>query len=105
MLVLYDPSTLLHRTIEILGAKLIPALESPERIKVIIEAFSKSHHELRKIDFHTSTQSSKDTLKDLLKQSHDHGYEFQGTNLEQNFPIALIGIHHSQLNCHLSGYS
>lgn len=51
MLVLGDPRTLLHRTIELLNGKSIPAYESPERIRTIEEALvADGSHEYREVD-------------------------------------------------------
>lgn len=75
MLVLHDPTTLLHETVELLGAKLIPALESPDRIKVIVESLTKSDkHQVEYINFKSASQDYHATLSRLLEQSHDHGY-------------------------------
>ena len=51
MLILHDPSTLLHSTLELLGARLIPALEDPERITAILKSVSASHHQLHTLNF------------------------------------------------------
>jgi len=74
MLVLHDPATLLHRTVELLGAKLIPALESPERITAILEALEESHHDIRSVDFRSAGEETKALLAQLLSASHDAGY-------------------------------
>ncbi|KAF2400236.1 Arginase/deacetylase [Trichodelitschia bisporula] len=49
MLVLHDPTTLTHQTVELLGSSLIPALESPERITSILSYLATTHHEVRTI--------------------------------------------------------
>ncbi|RMZ88999.1 hypothetical protein DV736_g3770, partial [Chaetothyriales sp. CBS 134916] len=55
MIVLHNPSGLLHSTVELLGAQLIPALECPERITAIVGALSaSSHHTIRTINFDLS---------------------------------------------------
>ena len=76
MLILHDPSTLLHSTVELLGAKLIPALESPERITAILESISPSHHALQTINFHVpDTDDTRDNaLPSLLSATHDASY-------------------------------
>lgn len=85
MLILHDPSTLLHSTVELLGAKLIPALESPERITAILESTSSSHHTLRTINFKdpntndttnptNSTNATTSSILDLLSNTHSQPY-------------------------------
>jgi acetoin utilization deacetylase AcuC-like enzyme len=79
MLVLTDPSTLHHRTTELLGSKLIPALECPERIEAIITAVQDSSSQIRTIDFESSSESDKAVLQELIQKSHDADYlEFLG---------------------------
>lgn len=81
MLVLHHPDTLLHRTVELLGAKIIPAMESPERISNILKALQEDGtHELH-IEpynrwsandvFHPSPQ---DEVKQIIISTHDPGY-------------------------------
>ena len=75
MLVLHDNDTLAHKTIELLGAKIIPALESPERITKILEALKPSRHTVHRvsIDFYT-TQEKRDDMRRALLRDHDPGY-------------------------------
>ena len=63
MLVLYDPETLRHETIEILGSRTIPALECPERISRIVEALRDSNHPVKQC--HCATD---------LSETHDAAY-------------------------------
>jgi acetoin utilization deacetylase AcuC-like enzyme len=65
MLVLYDPDTLLHDTMEFIGSKLIPALECPERIRSILAALRSegSNHEVKQI----SCSGDNDELSALMK--------------------------------------
>lgn len=72
MIVLHDPDTLLHETVELLGAKVRPALESPIRIQAIVQAIQKSHHDLRQ----PATPSDGDIrrLIDLVCLTHKPDY-------------------------------
>jgi acetoin utilization deacetylase AcuC-like enzyme len=75
MLVLTDSSTLHHRTTELLGSKLIPALECPERIEVIVAAVQQeSSLELKTLCFESSPSADKAVLHDLVRNSHDGDY-------------------------------
>ncbi len=74
MLILHDPGTLAHKTVELLGAKLIPALESPERITAILEAVRASEkHEVQTITFSTESPSAAMFFEGLVA-THDAGY-------------------------------
>ena len=56
MLILHDPRTLSHQTVELLGAKLIPALESPDRVRAILRALRElSLHDVRIIEVFDQT--------------------------------------------------
>ena len=71
MLVLHDESTCLHRTVEVLGAKIIPALECPERIRSILAVLGADiRHEVRGI----AGQGLGTELENILSSSHDPGY-------------------------------
>lgn len=70
MLVLHDPKVLAHDTIELLGARLRPALESPARIVAILSALAKSEHTVQEVDA-TETEA---LLHVHLKNSHEPGY-------------------------------
>ena len=77
MLILHDPDTLLHSTIELLGSKFIPALESPDRIRAIVSAVEASEHELRIIHVDQTppnTTAGSPSLLDIVTQTHDAGY-------------------------------
>ncbi|KAL2401525.1 Acetylpolyamine amidohydrolase 2 [Exophiala dermatitidis] len=75
LVTLFDPDTLLHNTVELLGSKLIPALESPKRIKVILEALGISGHEIRTIRAGASCREEpKARLLTLTADTHDYGY-------------------------------
>jgi acetoin utilization deacetylase AcuC-like enzyme len=75
MLVLHDTDTLAHRTVELLGAKIIPALESPERILKILEALKTSYHTVYRlsVEFH-ETEEDKSSVRSALFRDHDQGY-------------------------------
>ncbi len=77
MLVLHDPDTLLHSTVELLGSKLILAVESPDRIRAIVSALEASSHELRTVHVDpksTESASGSDSLADVINKTHDTGY-------------------------------
>ena len=74
MLVLHDPDTLLHSTVELLGAKLIPALESPDRLRSILASLDASSHEVRTIHVDPSTESDTPSLYDIITKTHDRVY-------------------------------
>lgn len=72
MIILHDEETLLHETVELLGAKLIPAIESPARIKAIVQSIQDSQdHDLRSI---TASQEDKDTTLELARATHESDY-------------------------------
>lgn len=74
MLILHDPATLKHATIEILGSKVIPAHESPDRISAILSAIhQKPTHHVRTINFDPFSDSGI-TLLNTLSSTHDPGY-------------------------------
>lgn len=73
--ILYDPDTLLHQTCELLGSKLIPALESPERLLAILKALRLSQYEIRTTQFSALNDERRTTrLIDLTSATHSHGY-------------------------------
>jgi acetoin utilization deacetylase AcuC-like enzyme len=75
MLVLHDNDTLAHKTIELLGAKIIPALESPERITKILEALRVSRHNVYRVSIDSyTTQDTRDEMRRALLRDHDPGY-------------------------------
>lgn len=74
MLVLHDPDTLLHETVELLGAKTIPALESPARIRAIVDTISQSNHSLENIESPVKSGSGLDDLFNLVRETHNRDY-------------------------------
>ena len=101
MLVLYDLDTLLHETVELLGSKIKPALESPARIQVVIEKLSEgSEHSLEPIE---SPLKKKDTsninsLLGLIRQTHEEAYvEHLENAFDQWHAAGLIAPHESIL--------
>ncbi|KAL6253397.1 hypothetical protein RBB50_001121 [Rhinocladiella similis] len=73
--ILYDPDCLLHETVEILGSKLIPALESPVRLEAILRALRLSEHDVRTIHFSSLNDEARTTrLLSLTSQTHKHDY-------------------------------
>lgn len=74
MLVLHDPACLLHQTTEFLGAKPIPALESPARLRSILVALDKLSHKVQHIDYSLLRESEKKALFDTISENHDAGY-------------------------------
>jgi len=81
MLVLYHPDCLFHRTVELLGGKVIPALESPERLESIVKALKEDGtHELRIEPFSPWSidddlgHTEEDLIKWILKDTHEAGY-------------------------------
>ena len=75
MLILHDPATLAHKTVELLRAKIIPALESPERISAILAALQASAdaHEIRIVNFEPDSPANEELLQ-VLSSTHDGGY-------------------------------
>ena len=75
LVILWDPDTLLHQTVELLGSKLIPALESPNRLEAIVKAVRSSEHELRSVNF--SSVAAQDQTRQLLTlASETHGSKY-----------------------------
>ena len=87
MLVLHDEATCLHRTLEGLGAKIIPALECPERIEKILEALrDDTSHEIQVLDttaliptvelddLSTSEARTPSELEAVVTTSHNTNY-------------------------------
>lgn len=70
MLVLYNPKVLDHVTVELLGAKLIPALECPARISSILVALQETNYEVLTIDGNEDEAK----LPACLRRTHDSGY-------------------------------
>ena len=75
LVILWDPDTLLHKTVELLGSRLIPALESPERIETILKALRSSEHDLRTISFNSLNDDGRVTrLLRLASDNHSQEY-------------------------------
>lgn len=84
MLVLSDARTLLHRTVELLNGKSIPAYESPERILSIIQALvADGTHEYVDVGArscgnqslnHAVANSSEGKASTFVAETHDPGY-------------------------------
>jgi|SRR3569833_19774 len=76
MLILHDTRTQLHRTVEILGAKILDALECPERIGILVNALSASHHLVQHIETDASLEVPEhETVPSaILARTHDAGY-------------------------------
>jgi acetoin utilization deacetylase AcuC-like enzyme len=75
LLVLYDPDTLLHKTVEILGSKLIPALESPARLEAILKALHSSGHEVKCIQLSKLDEATRASrLINLTSDTHASDY-------------------------------
>lgn len=79
MIILHDPTTLLHSTVEFLGAKLIPALECPERITTILRAAQSTNHEIRTIHIDhdkavANGEHQPSLLYQLLNSTHKQDY-------------------------------
>lgn len=75
LVILWDPDTLLHKTVELLGSKLIPALESPQRLEAILKTLHKSEHDLRTVNFSSLTNDER-TARLLKLTSHSHSQEY-----------------------------
>lgn len=74
MHVLHDPDTLLHETVELLGAKTIPALESPARIRAIADAILQSNHTLENIESPLKSGTGLDVLFSVVRETHNRDY-------------------------------
>jgi acetoin utilization deacetylase AcuC-like enzyme len=74
MLILHDPVTLTHKTIELIGAKVIPAFESPERISSILNSVQASNaHEVKTTTFDSNSAFGQELFQ-ILSSTHDAGY-------------------------------
>ena len=74
MLALHDPDCLLHKTVELIGAKAIQALESPARLQSIVDALKSSPHDLRTVEYTSLSDVEKETLFKTVASTHDAGY-------------------------------
>ena len=70
MLILHDPQTLKHRTVEFVLGKFQDALESPERIQSILEAVEKEGHDIETINY---TESLEEVFK-IVTETHHPSY-------------------------------
>ena len=102
MLILGDPRTLLHRTVELLNGKSVPAFESPERLQAIIEALARDgSHEYREIGGSGAEGSlpvsanaevnGERQLSRFISETHDAGYlEYLRTVYSEWVELGLI---------------
>lgn len=67
IVLLHDPATLLHETVELLGAKLIPALECPARVTAVLDAAATAGRLIELLPRHLELDS-------LLADTHDRFY-------------------------------
>ena len=74
MLVLHDPDTLLHETVELLAAKAIPALESPARIREIVASLSVSSHTVERVSSPAQNSEDLDSLLHIIRNTHGEDY-------------------------------
>lgn len=106
MIVLHNPNVLLHDTIELLGAKLIPALESPKRILAILSTLQESEYHVQIIDDSEIIGNLQDCIRtthdasyiDHLQHSHDEwvtsgSIDQDGSILPECFPVFSMPHH------------
>lgn len=76
MLVLHDDETLLHWTVELLGAKIKDALDSPARINAILEALESSDHKIEKLAVVRNPHHVRTSvlLRNTMRETHDERY-------------------------------
>lgn len=75
LVILYDPDCLLHQTVELLGSKLIPALESPDRLEAILKALHLSKHDIRLVQPSATKQNDRSKhLIDITSDTHGDAY-------------------------------
>lgn len=74
MFVVHDPDTLLHETVELLGSRVIPALESADRIRAIVKALANSQHHTEFISTPPKTSTALKDLLDTIKSTHNAAY-------------------------------
>jgi acetoin utilization deacetylase AcuC-like enzyme len=73
--ILWDSNSLLHKTVELLGSRLIPALESPARIEAIVSALRGSNYDLQTVESTSLTDHDMITrLFDLCSKTHELTY-------------------------------
>ncbi|KAK4937453.1 hypothetical protein LTR10_021905 [Elasticomyces elasticus] len=75
LVILWDPDCLLHETVELLGSKLIPALESPARLDAILKALHITEHGFRVVQ--PSAIDNEARISRVLKSTSDtHNYNY-----------------------------
>jgi acetoin utilization deacetylase AcuC-like enzyme len=75
MIILHDPATLAHRTVELLGAKIVDAHEDPERIVAILNALKTApQHKVLRTSFQDSDLTHIRHVDSIINISHDPGY-------------------------------
>lgn len=76
MLALHDADCLLHETVEFIGAKAIPAHESPARLQAILSALKApdSSHQVQELSYTSLPETAKNDLFTTISQNHDAGY-------------------------------
>ena len=76
MIVLHDPLTLKHDTVEFLGAKTKRALESPERITAILKAIAAKspQHQVCQVQCDAPLSYSHRVLQVAMRAAHDFDY-------------------------------
>ncbi|KIX93228.1 uncharacterized protein Z520_11083 [Fonsecaea multimorphosa CBS 102226] len=74
LVILWDPDTLLHKTVELLGSNLIPALESPERLEAILKALHNSEYRAGTRQLSSLREGPNPRLLELTSETHGHEY-------------------------------
>lgn len=75
LVILYDPDCLRHNTVELLGSRLIPALESPARLEAILKTLHLSEHGVRAAQSGTTKDQKLITrLLSIAAETHGQGY-------------------------------
>ena len=75
LVILYDPDCLLHQTVELLGSKLIPALESPARLEAILKSLHLSSYDLRLVQLSVIEDKTwTNRLIEITSTTHDSVY-------------------------------
>jgi len=99
MLVLHDPDTLLHETVELLGSRLIPALESPERLRSILQSLKDSSHVIQAVQAPSSVDTAtKNALTQIIVKTHSKDYTEHVRDVHHDWVAAnLIEEHESVL--------
>lgn len=93
--ILHDETTLLHKTIELLGSKLRPALESPERVRAIVASLKAAG---REICMQSVTDEQVQSVMEIAKITHGEEYIDHLRNTHSDWLAAgLIEQHKSVL--------